>query len=255
MIVGVIPARHGSSRFPGKMLTNILGKSLIQRTYENALRCSGLDLLVIATDDERIMSHALDFGAKCFMTSKNHKSGTDRVESLIASHFPEASIVVNIQGDEPCLSPQVIEVLIKKLQNTPEALITTPVAKITDPSEIFNPASVKCVFDINGRAMYFSRAPIPFPKNCEKIHDYYRHLGVYCFKNEFLKKYSSLPYSRLQEIEDLEQLKILESGHPLYVCIVQDESIGVDTPEDVQKIEELLCQENTSLLQAASSPL
>lgn len=248
--IGVIPFRWQSSRFPGKALVNILGKSLIQRTYENSTQSKLLDRVVIATDDQRIFNHAQDFGAEVFMTSSSCPTGTDRTCEVIDRHFPQAEIVVNIQGDEPCLNPDVLDALIVKLQETPEALVTTPVAKITDPRDIFSPSAVKCVFDQNGRALYFSRAPIPFPQTANKIHDYYRHLGVYCFRKPFLLELATIKPTRLQEIEDLEQLKILERGLPIHVCLVEDQAIGVDTPEDLKRIEEILCQkESTSLSQ------
>ncbi|MCC5832589.1 MAG: 3-deoxy-manno-octulosonate cytidylyltransferase [Chlamydiales bacterium] len=240
-VVGVIPARWQSSRFPGKPLANILGKSLIKRTYENALKSSRLNTLVVATDDRRIYDHVLEFGGKACMTSEECATGTDRVNEAIQAHFPEASIIVNIQGDEPCLDPLVIDTLVEKLEQTPNAVVTTPIAKITDPQDIFSPTAVKCVFDGFGRALYFSRAPIPFPQNVKKIHDYYRHLGIYCFRQPFLKQYAEMERSRLQEIEDLEQLKILEAGYPIYISFVEDQGIGIDTPEDLKRVEEVLC--------------
>jgi len=253
--IGVIPARFASKRFPGKPLANILGKSLIQRTYENAKKSRSLDKLVVATDDKRIFDHVESFGGHAMMTPVDCPSGTDRTCEIIEKHFPTAAIIVNIQGDEPCLNPEIIDTLIDKLKTTPDAVLTTPIAKILDPSGIFNPSTVKCVFDKNFKALYFSRAPIPFPQNTKKIHDYYRHLGVYCFRREFLMKYRNLDFSRLQDIEDLEQLKILECGYPIHTCLVEDNGIGVDTPEDLKKIEELLCHENTSLSQEGLSPL
>ncbi len=244
-VVGVIPARWESSRFPGKPLVDILGKSLIKRSYENARQCSRLDELVVATDDQRIYDHVLEFGGKACMTSESCPSGTDRVNEAIERDFPHASIVVNIQGDEPCLDPAVIDTLIERLEQT-DADVTTPIAKIVNPEQIFSPSSVKCVFDIHGRALYFSRAPIPFPQKVEKIHDYYRHLGVYCFRRPFLKLYAEMDNTRLQSIEDLEQLKILEAGYPIYVSIVEDQGIGVDSPEDLKKVQEILCANTSS---------
>ncbi len=240
-IIGVIPARWKSSRFPGKPLADILGKSLIKRTYENALTSSRLSGLIVATDDQRIYDHVREFGGNACMTSEECQTGTDRVYDAVKNHFPEASIVVNIQGDEPCLDPHVIDTLVGQLERTPDAVVTTPIAKIMDPEQIFSPTAVKCVFDVSGKALYFSRAPIPFPRNVQKIHDYYRHLGVYCFRSSFLKQYAEMTKSRLQEIEDLEQLKILEAGYPIYISLVEDQGIGVDTPEDLQRIEEILC--------------
>lgn len=255
-VIGVIPARWASSRFPGKPLVNIFGKSLIRRTYENALKSHLLDDLVVATDDQRIFNHVLEFGGRPFMTSESHINGTNRAHEVIEKHFPHCEIVVNIQGDEPCLNPAVIDMLIEKLKVTKDALITTPITKITNPNDIFLPSKVKCVFDKHGRALYFSRAPIPHAQNPKKSYDYYRHLGIYCFKREFLVQYRQLHESSLQMIEDLEQLKILEEGFPIHVCLVEDEEgIGVDTPEDLKRIEEILChRENISLLQEELSP-
>jgi 3-deoxy-manno-octulosonate cytidylyltransferase (CMP-KDO synthetase) len=242
--VGVIPARWKSSRFPGKPLVQILGKSLIHRTYENILQCKKLDSVVIATDDERIYYHAQEFGAKVFMTSLSCPTGTDRVWEVIERHFGEAEVIVNIQGDEPCLDPSVVDTLIDKLYSTPTALVTTPVAKMAGPGSA---SETKCVFDKEGRALYFSRSPIPFPQP-GKVAPYYRHIGVYCFRREFLETYVLLDKTPLQQCEDLEQLKILESGFPIHVCIVDDQATGVDTPEDLKTVEKLLCQKENICL-------
>ncbi len=254
-LIGIIPARWQSSRFPGKPLVDILGKSLIRRTYENAKRCRLLERIVIATDDQRIFDHVKEFGAEVFMTSKGCPTGTDRVGELVKKHFSDAEIVVNIQGDEPCLDPAVIDALVEKLKQTPEAVLTTPIAKITQLADIFNPAIVKCVFDHGGKILYFSRTPIPFARKADANSDYYRHLGVYCFRYEFLLKFIQLLPTQLQKIEDLEQLKVLESGFPIHGCLVDDQGIGVDTPEDIKRIEKFLCHVNTSSSQAALSPL
>ncbi len=239
-VVGVIPVRWMSSRFPGKPLADILGKSLIRRTYENANKSSRLDRLVIATDDQRILEHVQEFGAEAYLTTEKCPTGTDRVYEVIRDHFPSASLVVNIQGDEPCLEPSVIDTLVDRVLQTPDALVATPITKILDEEDVLLPGVVKCVFDSLGRALYFSRAPIPFSKNGTK-NNYYRHLGVYCFRREFLEKYTAMSIARLQEIEDLEQLKILEAGYPIHVSLVETQGIGVDTPEDLRKVEELLC--------------
>ena len=245
--VGVIPARWQSSRFPGKPLAHILGKSLIRRTYENALGCKSLDAVFIATDDERILNHAQEFGAKVFMTSPSCPTGTDRVWEVIECHCEGAEVIVNIQGDEPCLEPSVIDTLVDKLYATPGAVMTTPVAKISDIQAISSAHHVKCVFDKEGKALYFSRSPIPFMRQDKNI-SYYRHLGVYCFRRAFLKSYVLLERTPLQESEDLEQLKILESGFPIHTCIVDDQSVGVDTPEDLKTLENLLCQKENIYL-------
>ena len=255
-VVGVIPARWQSSRFPGKPLVNILGKSLIQRTYENAARCKKLDRLVIATDDGRIFEHAQGFGAEVCMTSLSCLTGTDRSWEVVERSFPEAEIVVNIQGDEPCLDPEVVDQLVIQLLNTPEAVMTTPVSPIADLQKALLPNIVKCVFDCHGRALYFSRSPIPFAHKSEQAPQYYRHIGVYCFRREALRRYVMLGRTPLQECEDLEQLKMLENGLPIHVCMVDDQAAGVDTPADLKMVERLLWQkENTYLSPAASSLL
>lgn len=258
-ILGVIPVRWQSSRFPGKPLANILGKSLIRRTYENAAQCSRLQDLIIATDDSRIFEHVKEFGAKVVMTSTKCCTGTDRVNEAVKNYGCDPCIVVNIQGDEPCLDPKVIDRLVEKLESSSGAVLTTPVALIENETDIASPSVVKCIFDSQGKALYFSRSPIPYyqtgkSKNLRKC-PYYRHLGIYCFKRRFLDCYTQLEKTPLQEAEDLEQLKILEHGFPIHVCIVEDQTIGVDTLEDLKKIESYLCQkENISSLPEALSP-
>lgn len=245
-VIGVIPARWQSSRFPGKPLAHILGKSLIHRTYENALRCKSLDAVVIATDDHRIVNHSHEIGAQAFMTSPSCPTGTDRVWEVIDRHFEKAEIIVNIQGDEPCFDPDIVDTLVDKLKLTPDAVLTTPVAKITDPQAIMNTNTVKCVFDRQGKALYFSRSPIPFLRTGTPF--YYRHLGVYCFRRTFMQQYVLLEKTPLREREDLEQLTILESGFPIHVCIVDDQATGVDTPEDLKTVEKFLCQKENMCL-------
>lgn len=255
-VVGIIPARWQSSRFPGKPLVNILGKSLIQRTYENAAHCKSLDSLVIATDDQRIFEHAQAFGAEVCMTSPACATGTDRSWEVVQRSFPDAEIIVNIQGDEPCLDPEVVDKLVMTLQSNPEAVMTTPVSPLADTERAWLPNIVKCVFDRQGRALYFSRSPIPFAGKTEQVPQYFRHIGVYCFRREALRRYVTLGRTPLQEYEDLEQLKMLENGLPIHICVVDDQAAGVDTPEDLKIVEKFLWQkENICLSLAASSPL
>lgn len=262
-VIGIIPARYGSTRFPGKALTLILGKTLIQRTYENALLCSTLDDVVVATDDQRIFDHVQDFGGKVVMTSIDCPTGTDRLNEVITNtpQYSDADIVVNIQGDEPCVDPKTIESVVQLCINDQEAVVTTAAVKFNATTEESNDTSlVKCVLDNQGRALYFSRALIPHGKKGgpQEGVDYYRHLGIYCYKTPFLRLYTSLPTTPLQRAEDLEQLKILEHGYKIAVSIVDDISIGVDTPQDITKIEEILqnhinkasCNKNISFSQA-----
>lgn len=245
-VIGIIPARYDSTRFPGKPLVSIMGKPLIQRTWENAKKCTAFDDLIIATDDARIKDVAEAFGAKVVMTSPDHHTGTDRLAE-VAKDIP-AHIVVNIQGDEPCLETKVMESVVEALQSDAGSVMSTAAIPITSEEMARNPSVVKCVLDKSGHALYFSRGLIPHTRD-QKYHkeiQYYHHLGIYGFRKEFLLHYNKLEKTPLQMIEDLEQLKVLEHGYRIKVAIVNSKSIGVDTPEDIKKVEELLCNENTS---------
>lgn len=248
-VLGVIPARFESTRFPGKPLAKILGKTLIQRTYENAKQCEDLNDLVVATDDQRIFDHVVAFGGNVVMTSVYCQTGTDRIAEVVFSNkkYDEYDTIINIQGDEPCIETEVISKVIYALDD--QASMSTAVMKLESEVEALDPSIVKCVFDKNGNALYFSRALIPGNKT---LHykpnvDYYRHLGIYCFKRDFLLKFATLNETPLQLAEDLEQLKVLEHGYKIKVAIVHSTSIGVDTPEDIKKIETILCKQNSFL--------
>ncbi len=257
--LAIIPARYGSKRFPGKMLSQILGKSLLQRTYENAKNSTYLDSIVIATDDQRIFDHAKDFGADVVMTSIDCLNGTERLAEAYREYFSQQQIdiIVNIQGDEPCLEASAIDAMIEVLIESKEAGMSTAIVKIESEEEATNPSIVKCVVDNSEYAIYFSRALIPsnqagsYNPNCT----YFRHLGIYAYRPEFLLTYSALKTTPLQLAEDLEQLKALEQGYKIKVAIVESQSSGVDTPEDIKKVERLLCKQNISLLPAASAHL
>ncbi len=249
-IIAIIPARYASTRFPGKPLVQINGKTLIQRTYENALRCAALDKIYIATDDERIFQHALSFNAPVIMTSLECANGTERINEALSKIDEDSDIIVNLQGDEPCTHPDTIEKIITGLQNDEEAVMSTAVSRITE--NITEPSIVKCVMDHTGRALYFSRSPIPYYRNVDSG-PCYRHHGIYAFRHDFLPIYSSLPSTPLQMAEDLEQLKILEHGYKIQAVLVEDSSIGVDTPQDINKIERLLCSRSIYLSPEESS--
>lgn len=254
--IAMIPARYASSRFPAKMLAPILGKTLIQRTYENARRCSLLDHLVVCTDDERIYDHVKGFGGDVVMTSLSCPTGSDRIAEALRNNkrFDDVSIVVNIQGDEPCLDPMIIQRVIEILQRDPEAMMSTAVIPLKTAEEAQNPCVVKCVLDANHNALYFSRALIPAGHTLQMRSGvtYYRHMGIYGFRRDFAVKYAELPPTPLQMAEDLEQLKVLEHGFRVKAAIVDHFSIGVDRPEDIQKVEHLICKQNTSSSQAES---
>lgn len=250
-VVGVIPARYGSSRFPGKPLAQILGKSLIQRTYENSQRCSLLSDLFVATDDKRIFDHVLGFGGKAIMTSSSCPTGTDRLIEAMQKSIPlkEASIILNIQGDEPCLELSVIHSVVKLLLNDPTSVMSTAVMKIHQEQEALNPSVVKCSMDRQGHALYFSRSLIPGGPGIkyQSHFPYFKHIGIYGYRQEFLPIYGSLSPTPLQLAEDLEQLKVLEHGYKIKTAIVESASISVDHPEDIKKVESLLCKLNSYL--------
>lgn len=249
-VIGIIPARFASVRFPGKPLVEILGKSLIQHVYENALRCKILDQVVIATDDERIFKHARGFGAWVVMTSPDCPTGTDRLAEVLMRQ-PElnaAQVIVNIQGDEPTLDPHVIRDVAEVLLKDPRADVSTALIPIESEEEALNPSVVKCVIDDQGYALYFSRGLIPAGKalRFNPATTYYRHLGLYGYRRDFLLHYADLSPSPLQLAEDLEQLRVLEHGYKIKTTIVHTESMDVNTPEDLKKLERLLCKQNTS---------
>ncbi len=248
-IIAIIPARFQSSRFPGKPLVNILGKSLIQRTYESTLACKALDDVVVATDDKRIFDHVLDFGGNVVMTSSSCPTGTDRLAEAIKNNprFDSASIIINVQGDEPLIEESVIHKLIEPFKENPLEVMTTVITPIKIQEDLFNPSIVKCVVDKLGYAIYFSRNLIPFTKTgtIKEGFPYYRHIGAYGFRREFLLHYASLSQTPLQTIEDLEHLKVIEHGFRIKVTIANETGIGVDNPEDIQKVEQRLCNQNT----------
>lgn len=249
-VIAIIPARYNSSRFPGKLLTTILGKSVLQRTYESTLASKKIDTVLIATDDSRIAEHVHQFGGKTIFTSPDCPTGSDRLVEVL-KNYPELTrgeIIVNIQGDEPCIAHATIDAVIEAMNQDPTQVMTTAVIKIVDPAEILNPSVVKCVMNQRGEALYFSRSPIPGlkPGNTPVV-PYFQHLGVYAFRRDFLLTYGALPMTPLQITEDLEHLKVLEAGYKIKVVQVEGTSPHVDVPEDIQKVINWLCIQNTSL--------
>lgn len=249
MIVALIPARYGSTRFPGKPLVEIQGKTLIQRTYENSKRCPLLDELIVATDDQRIYDHVKSFGGDVVMTPDNCPTGSDRLAYVLNAipHLQKAEIIVNVQGDEPCLDPLVISSLIEALRSDPSAVMSTAVVKLENEEEAYSSSDVKCVLDLSGTVLYFSRALIPGGQTLSyrKEIPYYKHLGIYAYRPDFLLEYTRLPMTPLQLAEDLEQLKVLEHGYKIKAAIVKSASAGVNTPEDIKKVEQELCKQNS----------
>jgi len=240
--IAIIPARYKSSRFEGKMLCPIMGKSLIQRTYESAKACKGIDTLVIAADDERIEQAARGFGAEVVMTSPECSNGTFRLVDAI-QRYPElldGDLYINIQGDRPCTASHQVEALVSFHKKHPERKMSTLITKVYDKEEFLNPASVKCVSTLTGEALYFSRQPIPYGQDY-----FYKHIGLYAYTKDFLLQYATLPDTPLQLAEDLEQLKVLEHGFSLSTIEVEDQvDPSVDYQEDIEKVEKWLCQNN-----------
>lgn len=248
-IIGIIPARYGSSRFPGKPLVEILGKTLIQHTYDNTKRCQEINELIVATDDHRIHDHVETFGGISVMTPNDCQTGTDRLAFVLQNdpRLQKAEMIVNVQGDEPCLDPSVITALVTALRSDPDAVMSTAVVKLENEEEALSPSEVKCVLSLDNTVLYFSRALIPgsLKPGCQKSITYYKHLGIYAYRPNFLLQYAQLPMTPLQVAEDLEQLKVLENGYKIKAAIVKSANAGVNTPEDIKKVEQELCKQNT----------
>jgi 3-deoxy-manno-octulosonate cytidylyltransferase (CMP-KDO synthetase) len=239
MIVGIIPARYASSRFPGKPLVDIKGKSMIQRVYEQAAK-SSLKKIVVATDDQRIYDHVIQFGGEAVMTSADHPSGTDRCWEAVQKLNESFQYVINIQGDEPLIDPKQIDELVAVLKDGTTELATQMI-KIDSHELLFNTGEVKIVLNTNNEALYFSRSVIPFIKNVNEKewhlhHDYYRHVGMYAYRTDILSQLTDLPVSPLEKAESLEQLRWLENGFKIKCVTTAFESHCIDTPEDLQSI-------------------
>ncbi|XP_023539187.1 3-deoxy-manno-octulosonate cytidylyltransferase, mitochondrial [Cucurbita pepo subsp. pepo] len=246
-VVGIIPARFASSRFQGKPLVEILGKPMIQRTWERAKMATTLDCVVVATDDAKIAQCCKGFGADVVMTSESCRNGTERCNEALQKLEKKYDIVVNIQGDEPLIEPEIIDGIVKALQAAPDAVFSTAVTSLK-PEDAFDPNRVKCVVDNRGYAIYFSRGLIPFNKSgkVNLQYPYLLHLGIQSFDSKFLSIYPELQSTPLQLEEDLEQLKVLEHGYKMKVIKVDHEAHGVDVPGDVEKIESFMKERNLS---------
>ncbi len=241
-VLAVIPARYASTRFPGKPLAKIGSYPMIRYVYEAAQKSNLIDKIIIATEDERIRETVESFGAECMITSENHKSGTDRV-CEVATLFPEYNIVVNIQGDEPGIEPKLIDGVIQNKIQHPEWEVSTAVRPFKETEDPLQPNRVKVVLTKSNKVLYFSRSLIPFPRN-NLPHPIYLHLGIYAYEREFLLKFPILPRSFLEEVESLEQLRILENNYSIGTYIADDSYPGVDTPEDLKTIIEIFKKEN-----------
>jgi len=243
-IIAVIPARYGSTRFPGKALAMIKGKPMVQRVYERAKQAKLVSRVVVATDDDRIMKAVAAFGGEAMMTSAAHATGTDRLAEVAAKLSCE--LVVNVQGDEPLIHPEMIDQAIMPLKDDPSIPMGTLCRRIENRDEAFDPNVVKVVFDKNGFALYFSRAPIPWDrdqwagksswKELTLSGPLYKHIGLYVYRREFLLKYAGMPQTGLEAVEKLEQLRALEHGYRIKTIVTEHESFGVDIPGDLSKI-------------------
>ena len=233
----VIPARYGSTRFPGKPLVKINGKEMILHVYDRAKKVKNAHRVIIATDNEQIYNVAKKYGAEVEMTDVNIKSGTDRVWEVAKNKNFE--IVVNLQGDEPFIKPDIINLAILELENNKDIDISTPITKINDLKEIHDPNIVKVVFNKEKIAIYFSRSPIPYyrDENSEKI--FFKHIGLYCFRKSSLDKFVNFPQSNLEKIEKLEQLRAIENGLKIKVYEANYYGVAIDTPSDLEKIKNL----------------
>lgn len=243
--IGIIPARYGSSRFPGKPLADMAGKPMIQRVYEQVKKA--IDEVWVATDDERILKIVEDFGGKAVLTSPDHKSGTDRCNEAFSKIGNGFDVVINIQGDEPFIQPQQIET-IKSCFDSKETELATlvkPFKKKDGFEVLFNPNSPKVVLNKNSEAIYFSRSIIPYIRDAHHTewldkHIFYKHIGMYAYRADVLKKITLLPQSNLELAESLEQLRWIENGYKIKVGLTDIETIGIDTPEDMEKAIKLL---------------
>ena len=235
-IIAVIPARYASTRLPGKPLLSDTGRTMIQHVVEAASRATKLSRVIVATDDIRIAEAVAKFGGEAVMTRADHPSGTDRVAE-VAAGIPEAGIIVNLQGDEPEVSGHALDLVVSLLENDPLAPMATLATPIRDGSIYRDPACVKVVCSANGRALYFSRSPLPFHRNGVPSDGNlgYLHLGLYAYRRDFLLGLAKIPPSPLERAEKLEQLRVLEAGYPIAVGFVDEPAVGIDTPEDYRR--------------------
>ncbi len=236
----VIPARYDSVRFPGKPLAPIAGRAMIARVYEQAKKAERVARVIVATDDERILSAVKEFGGEAIMTRRDHSSGTDRIAE-VAAHIP-AGIYVNVQGDEPLIDPAAIDAVIEAMEEDESIQIATPSATIKVANEIMDPNVVKVVTDFDGNALYFSRAPIPWVRDrgASVAARHAKHIGLYAFRRDALLEFATFPPGELERIEQLEQLRWLENGYRIRVVEVDYEAVSVDVPADVGRVETIL---------------
>jgi len=245
-VIAIIPARYHSNRFEGKPLAPILGRPMIQHVVERARQVELLSRVVVATDDQRIAAAVRSFGGEVVLTRSDHATGTDRLaEAASLIDISEQDIIVNIQGDQPLFPAEVVAQVAGPMLQDPSLPMVTLIYKIVRPEEINDPNHVKTVFDRHGNALYFSRAPIPFQRNPDESDrpTYYKHLGFYAYRKGFLLTFVGLPEGEWERFEKLEQLRALEYGYRIRVVLTGHDSIEVDTPKDIERVEEVLQQQ------------
>lgn len=236
-VICIIPARYASTRLPGKPLLDIGGKPMIQHVVERVRQARLPSRVLVATDDERILAAVQKFGGEACMTADHHPTGTDRLAE-VARQLPEADLILNVQGDEPLISPVALDELIEAFAGSPDlqmATLMTPLAE----QDYANPAAVKVVASLDGHALYFSRSLIPYPRNPDATTRYFKHIGVYAYRREFLLRFAALEPTPLEKTESLEQLRALEHGYRIRLIETAFQPIGVDTPEDLERVREL----------------
>jgi 3-deoxy-manno-octulosonate cytidylyltransferase (CMP-KDO synthetase) len=250
-IVGIIPARWGSTRFPGKALYPIAGKPLLQHVWEACRRAKALDSVIIATDDMRIAEAAFAWGGEVSLTSPRHTSGTDRIAE-VAVKMRGVSHIINIQGDEPLVEPKLLNQLARRMRHDPQIEMITAVHPFSDPADAQSPHQVKAVLDRKGHALYFSRHAIPYPRDTTAPIQYFRHQGIYGYRRELLLRFVRWQPTPLEKTEALEQLRALENGVNIHVVVTASGAPGVDTPEDARAIERQLLAASRRPRQARS---
>lgn len=236
-VLCIIPARYASTRLPGKPLSMINGKPMIQRVYERALLAKLPQEVVVATDHEAVFKAVEGFGGKVMMTSPDHPSGTDRLAEVALS-YPDIDVIVNVQGDEPMIPPEVIDRLAQCFENDPGLDMATLKVKMQE-EDYNNPAAVKVVTSLSGYALYFSRSLMPYPRNKPEDYNVYKHVGIYAYRRDFLLKYAAMTPTPLERAESLEQLRALENGYRIKVLESDFQGVGVDTPEDLAAVNEI----------------
>lgn len=236
-ILCVIPARYASTRLPGKPLADIAGKPMIQRVYERACLAARPDEVLVATDHETVYQAVRSFGGAVMMTSKDHATGTDRLAE-VARQYPGVDVIINVQGDEPLIEPDIIDDLAAAFDKDPGLMMATLRTPLTDEVEMHNPNQVKVVTDLAGYALYFSRSLVPYPRLKGEA-AVYKHIGIYAYRRDFLLRYAGMPSTPLERSESLEQLRALENGYKIKVLTTEFQFVGVDTPEDLAKVNEI----------------